>query len=96
MALSSTLFAISKLAPMTNMTNHISAAIAHPTCIPPMWKTFAHMHRILRGTHVGTDEKTLNNRLMTGSDRIKIAAQRFAAVAFATAESGYVCCLMLS
>jgi hypothetical protein len=54
-----------------------------------MWNTFAQILRIPSGTQVGTDEKTKKSRLMIGSDRIKIAAQRFDAVAFATDDNGY-------
>jgi hypothetical protein len=58
--------------------------------MPPMWNTFAHILRIPSGIRVGADEKTKKSKLMTGSDRIKIAAQRFDAVAVAVDDNGYL------
>ena len=93
-ALKSALFASSRLAPTTKMVNQNTAERAQPTCMPPIWKTLAHIRRKPRGVQVGTDVKNLNNRLITGSDRIKIATHRFEAVAVATDESGYLPRLM--
>jgi hypothetical protein len=57
--------------------------------MPPMWYTWAQMRRIRSGNQVGTEEKTMKRRLMTGSERIRTATQRFAAVASAIEGSGY-------
>jgi hypothetical protein len=69
--------------------NQITAATAQPLCMPPMWYTWAQMRRIRSGNQVGTEEKTIKRRLMTGSERIRTATQRFAAVASAIEGSGY-------
>jgi hypothetical protein len=82
-------FAISIVAPTVNMMNQKIAEMAHPTCIPPIWYTFAQIRRRPSGADVGKEEKIVNKRLMTGSERIRMAAQRFAAVAVADDDSGY-------
>jgi hypothetical protein len=50
--------------------------------------------RIASGVEVGTHEKNVKSRLMNVSERIRIAAQRVAAVAFMTLDIGYLPLLM--
>ena len=70
-----------------SIANQRTAATPALEWMPPMWYTLAQFRRTNSGIQVGTEQATLNKKLITYSCRMSKATVMFEAVAVARSES---------